>query len=777
MIGQTISHYRILEKLGEGGMGVVYKAEDTKLERIVALKFLPPHHNASDESKARFLQEARAASALSHPNVCTIFDIKEFEDQTFIVMEYVEGQTLRKAKEGMSGARAIEVIIQVLDGLAAAHEKGIVHRDIKADNIMVRADGRAQIMDFGLAKLPGVSLLTRVGSTVGTTAYMSPEQAQGGEVDHRTDVFSLGVVLYEMLTGQLPFRGAHEAAVMYEVINVDPEPPSTVNPNVDSRVSSVVMRCLEKDLNRRYQSARDVTAALKGSRTDQERSPSRPVATGSVPISNAGKSPWLKIGIPAGVLLLAAVLAVMFLRNKGEALDSLAVLPFENVGNDQTMEYLSDGITESIINSLSQLPQLKVMSRSSVFRFKGKIADPQAVGQQLGVRALLLGRVQQRGEVLLVSAELIDVSDNSQLWGQQYNRKSTDILLVQEEITKEISRNLRLRLGEKESELLVRRPTESTEAYQLYLKGRYHWNKRRGGDLQKAAGFFNEAIQSDPGYALAYAGLADAYVILGVYADLPPSESFPRARAAALKALEIDPEMAEAHATLGDVNIHYYSDWVTAGKELERAIELNPAYAVAHHWYSEYLTVTGRHSEAIASTKKARALDPLSPSINTFVGWNYYCARQFDSALVEYRKAVDLDPGFPWTPYWMGKCYQQMGRHKEAIAALEKAASLYDQQFILATLAHSYSSTGRTPEANAIFDRLTELSKERFITAYSFAEASLGLRRKEETLDWLEKAYQERSGWLLGMVVDPLWDPFRSEPRFIELLKKIGAQR
>jgi serine/threonine protein kinase len=428
MIGQTIAQYKILEKLGEGGMGVVYKAEDTKLKRTVALKFLPQRLSSNDQDKERFLQEAQSASALNHPNVCTIYDIQELDGQTFIVMEFVDGKTLREAKHAISMKQAVAVSAQIAEGLAAAHEKGIVHRDIKSDNIMVRPDGRVQIMDFGLAKLQGASSLTKAGSTIGTTAYMSPEQVRGEEADHRTDIFALGVVMYELLAGQLPFRGVHEAAVMYEIVNVDPQSIRTTKPEVEPDLERIVMKCLEKDRDNRYQSAREIAVDLKRFKRDSEgkRIQSSTQETPVQPVKR--RKSWMKTAVGAAIaLLVVASVAWFLLRGKGEALDSLAVLPFENASNDQNMEYLSDGITESIINSLTKVPDLRVIPRSTVFRFKGKDIDPQEIGTKLKVHAVLAGRITKQGDDLNIQVDLVDVEKQSQLWGQQYRRKSCSL--------------------------------------------------------------------------------------------------------------------------------------------------------------------------------------------------------------------------------------------------------------------------------------------------------------------------------------------------------------
>ncbi len=777
MIGRTISQYLILEEVGRGGMGIVYKARDTKLDRIVALKFLPSHLDASEEEKARFIQEAKAASALNHPNVCTIYDIKDVDEKMFIVMEYVEGKTLRDAKQDMDVSRAVDIVAQVADGLAAAHEKGIVHRDIKADNIMVRPDGRAQIMDFGLAKLPGVSLLTKAGSTIGTTAYMSPEQAQGGLADHRTDIFSLGVLLYELLAGRLPFRGAHEAAVMYEVINVDPAPPSAVKPEVLTALDRIVMKCLEKDQVKRYQAAADLAADLRRFARDPEGIPSQRLADKSLQPKSGGIS-RRKVAYAGGALLASIVVAVLFFREGGDALDSLAVLPFENAGSDENMEYLSDGITESLINSLSQLPQLKVMSRSAVFRFKGDLSDPQAVGKSLGVRAVLLGRVMQRNDNLLISAELIDVGDNTQLWGEQYNRKSADILAVQEEITREISQNLRLRLEDKDAERLAKRPTENTEAYQFYLQGRYHWNKRSYEGIQRSIGYFRDAVDEDPNFALAYAGMADAYGVLGwfEYGMQSPLETYPKALEAARRALEIDPDRGEAYASLAFVKLTYDRDLTSVEENFKRSFELNPSYATAHQWYAEYLTSQGDTAGGVRVMKFAHSLDPLSLIITRDVGWMLYFARRYDEAQEYFLKSLELDPDFMRGHHILGQNYIQKGLYEKAIEEFGIASRLSKGALNTIMIGYCHAKAGRSQEAARILRDISARSETEYVPPGGMALLCDALGDRDMSFEWLNKALDEHSGVFLFIRVDPLFDGLRSDSRYGELLRRAGIQ-
>ena len=780
MIGQTISHYKILEKLGEGGMGIVYKAHDTRLNREVALKFLPTHLAASEQDKARFIQEAQAASALNHPNVCTIHDIQEHEGQMFIVMEFVDGQTLRdRLTSGIPPLKSgIDIGIQITDGLAAAHERGIVHRDIKPENIMVRKDGIVQIMDFGLAKLQGVSRLTREGSTVGTAGYMSPEQVQGQDADHRSDIFSLGVLLYELFAGHLPFKGVHETALMYEIVHVDVPPMSSVKPEIDPRLDAIVLECLEKDRNERAQSAKQVSIDLRRFRGDSagKRHERTSVHDIRKPQPSGSRPRLVKAGFAIGLLAIIAAAVLYFTKGNGEAITSLAVLPFVNTSTDSSMEYLSDGITESLINSLSQLPQLKVMSRSSVFRFKGDMADPQATGQKLGVRAVLLGRVLQRGNVLLIRAELIDVSDNTNLWGEQYTKTSADILAVQEEITREISQRLRLRLADKDTERLARRPTENTAAYQFYLKGRYHWNKRSVDGIQRSIEYFQQAVDEDPNFALAYSGMADAYGVLGwfEYGVRSPLSTYPKALEAARKALEIDPDRAEPYASLAFVKLVYDHDHASADKNFKRSFQLNPSYATAHQWYAEYLTSQGDTVKGVEVMKHALTLDPLSLIITRDVGWMLYFARRHNEANEYFLKALELDPNFMRGHLILGQNYIQQGLFEKAIAEFETASRLSQGTVSTIMTGYCHARAGRAEEANRILKSLLALSSTKYVPPGGLALLYDALGDRDKSFELLNKALDEHSGIFLFIKVDPLFDNLRSDPRYTELLRRVG---
>ncbi len=751
--GTRLGPYEILAPLGAGGMGDVYRAKDTRLGREVAVKVLPEHLSRDADLVRRFEQEAKAVAALSHPNVLTLYDFGREGDRLYAVTELLEGETLRTrlAHTAPAWQKAVEIAVAVADGLSAAHSRGIIHRDIKPENIFLTSDGRVKVLDFGLARwkpaaskdetsAPTSAGGTEPGYVMGTVGYMSPEQVRGDTADVPSDIFALGCVVYECVAGRKPFAGKTSAETMAGILR-DPVPElSVADPAFPRDLSRIVSHCLEKEAGERFQSARDLAFAL---RAVQEQAASPRVSSG---------------------------------RSR-RGIDSIAVLPLVNASGDAETEYLSDGITEAIIMRLSRLSGLRVMARSSVFRYKGRDVDPLEAGRALGVGAIVTGRVLQRGDNLVIKVELVDLSDESQLWGEQYSRRMADALAIENEIAGQISENLRLKLTGEEKQNLARPATESTEAYRLYLQGRFYWNKRTEDGIRRGIDFFRRAIEADPEYAVAYAGLADSYAVLGFYTIVAPEEAFPKAQAAARRALELDPTLAEARAPLAYAT-HYY-DWKfeEAEREYLRAIAERPNSSVAHLYYANLLTTEKRFEEALEQFRKALTIDPLSLITQTALGWTNYYAHHYEEATLPQRKVLEMDPTFVVAHRILSMALEKLGRFDEAIEEARRAADLSGGSTLYATdLAHRLAAAGRHDEARAIVARLEADADNRYVGPSGLAAVYLALGDRERALSLLEEALRQRSHWLTLLDLDADFDALRDEPRFIAVSRRVKGE-
>ena len=831
---EYIAHYRILRRLGKGGMGEVLLGEDTKQHgRKVALKVLPPEVTRSESRLRRFKQEARAVLALNHPNILTIYEIGQTADTHYIATEYIEGETLRHClwRGPMKLDETLGVGIQVAMALEAAHTAGIVHRDIKPENIMLRQDKFVRdrfvkVLDFGLAKLtdrdapttdPEAVTIpiteTSPGAIMGTTGYMSPEQALGENIDERSDVFSLGVVLYEMLAGEQPFKGKTDSHTRVSIIDHEPVPLVQHVSNVPRQFERIVSKALAKDRLKRYQTVTDLKIdleqlrdelhisdtleparqAVRETQTDLHSSGPTTVRTQVNTVADsttsgidykpaASRKKW--IAYAAGVLaLLVVVVGVIMFASSSPAINSVAILPFVNDSKDPNVEYLSDGITESIINSLSQLPNLKVMSRNAAFRFKGSNLDPVEAGRNLNVGAVLTGRLVKRDDRFVIKTELIKVADGSQLWGAEYNSSLADIFSVQDEVSRKISQSLRLRLSGEDEEKLAKRYTKDTEAYDLYLKGRYSWNRRNEEGFRNGIDYFKRAEEKDPTFALAFSGLADSYALLCDIGVERPVDEMPKAKAAAQKAVDADPALAEAYTSRAFVRLSYDWDWLGAQNDFQQALKLNPKYPTAHQWYASYLMQMGKFSLAKAEIEEAQKLDPLSPIISANNGLYSYYQHNYDDAIAKYKVMLRSDPDFWVARHYLALAYVQKGMHPEAIVELRKLIKAPESGPIpdkvveaeseaSASLGFAYGMAGKQAEARAIIDQLDALSKRRYVSPLYFAIVYAGLKENDKAIEYLNKAYEARHPGLVLIRIEPIFDGLRSDERFKQLIKR-----
>jgi eukaryotic-like serine/threonine-protein kinase len=816
VLGKHIGHYQVMSHIGRGGMGEVFLAQDTSLGRKVALKLLRSDFTRNEDRLSRFRQEARAASALNHPNILTIHEIGQADTLHFMAMEYVEGETLRQhiSRARMTLGQVLDVTVQVASALAAAHQAGIVHRDIKPENIMLRTDGYVKVLDFGLAKLAeskvidtAVATLPKVetepGVVMGTVSYMSPEQARGLAVDARTDIWSLGVMIYEMAAGRQPFEGETASDVMSLILQKEPPSLTLSLPEVPGELERIVRKALRKDKEERYQTIKDLLIDLRNLRkeleleAEMERSATPMVGHPTSAQSAAATAHSMSsaeyivteikqhkrtAALIIGMVIVSAILLLSLLFRQSSSTKeasprntSLAVLPFKPIGAEGEDEYLGLGMADALITKLSNIRGINVRPTSAVRKYGAQNQDPMAAARELGVEAVVEGSVQKVGEQVRVTVQLVSVRDGTPLWGQKFDEQFTNIFAVQDQISEQVARALTLSLSGAEQELLTKRYTENSEAYQLYLKGRFFWNKRTVEGLKKGLSYFNAAVEKDPSYAVAYVGLADSYSLLSDYGGLPPKEAYPQAKRAAMQALALDERLAEAHAALGSIKAAYDWDWTGAESEYRRAIELNPNYETAHQWYAEYLSGMGRHQEAITEIRRAREINPLSLIINAVEVSVLCIAREYDQGISQSQKALEMDPHFAEVYGYLKRCYDQKGMYKEAIAAhqMQRKLAGHDAEETAALREAAAATSPRVYWQKRLEQELEE-SKRELSAGFEMAEIFAQLGKKDQAFAWLERAYKERSFMMLYLKVAPNLDPLRSDPRFADLLRRVG---
>jgi serine/threonine protein kinase/Flp pilus assembly protein TadD len=792
-VGQTVSHYRILHKIGGGGMGIVFEAEDLKLGRHVAVKFLPEQVASDEHALSRFRREAKTASALNHPNICTIYEIDEVDGRAFIVMELLQGQTLRHLinDKPLQIENALELGIQISDALDAAHKQGIIHRDIKPANIFVTQRGQAKVLDFGLAKLshqlpesaplsslPTASIedsLSLPGAVIGTLTYMSPEQVRGEELDTRTDLFSFGASLYEMVTGVQAFSGATPGTTTDAILHSTPTSPVRVNPSVPAELERIVSKALEKDRKLRYQSAADMRADLERLRRGGAPAPVR------LRLGEWARGRWPLLGIAAAIALLV-VLAELNVggwrdrwlrRGAGMGpIQSLAVLPLQNLSGDPAQDYFADAMTEQLTTDLAQISSRRVISRTSAMNYKGAKKPLPQIARELNVDGVVEGSVQRSGQQVRITAQLIHGPTDQHMWAKTYERPLQDVLALENEVAAEISREVGGTLNPQQQARLASTGKVNPEAYELYLRGSSYFDDF---DLLKSVDYLNQAIKLDPSYAASYAKMAEAYYFLGFFNLMAPNVAFPRMKDAALKALERDESLAAAHGALALVKLHYDWDFPGAEKEFKRALELNPNDADIRHDYSHYLIAMGRAEESATESDRALQLDPVDTSLRACLCWHRYAARQYGESVAQALKATQEEPNDSWSHIILGWDYEQQGKFEQAISELQTAMKLFgDKEFVLAALGHAYAVAGKKKQAEEVLAKLKNMAERGYVSAFDMAIIYTGMGEKEKAFDWLQKAFEERSSFLIYSRWEPRLDPLRSDPRFQDLVRRIG---
>ncbi len=775
--------YEVIEELGKGGMGSVYKVFDKEIKENVAIKLLDPVIAADEQRIERFRNELRFARKITHKNVCRMHDLNREEETYYITMEYISGEDLGNLINRIGQftvGKSIFIAQQVCEGLAEAHRLGVVHRDLKPQNIMIDREGNAHILDFGIARAFKTRKITDTGMMIGTPDYMSPEQAEGEEVDGRTDIYSLGVILYEMLTGKVPFEGETPLSIALKHKSEEPQDPREINPQIPAEVSHVILKCLEKDKETRYQTADDLLSELnhiiEGLPTTERVIPKKKSS-----VERISKIKWRNYILyisAAVVLILLIAVGISLFKSDREAIESIAVLPLKNLSGDPDQEYFADGMTEALISNLTQLGALqRVISSTSVMQYKGARKPLPEIAQELNVDAVIEGSIMRSGQRVRITAQLIEAKTDRNIWSKSYERDLSDILAVQSEMARAIAREIKIVVTPTEKALLAHSRPANPEAYQMYLKGRHFWKKRTEEDIKKAIEYFNQTIEIDSTYALAYVGLADAYLVLGSYSLSSPQETYPKAKAAAQKALEIDDTLAEAYTSLAFVKYRYDWDWFGAEADYNWAIGLNPSYATAHQWYGLLLSDLGRFDEALSELKRAQELDPLSLPINTGVGIILYYSRQYDLAIEEYRKVLDMDANFGYAHFWLAMALLQKSLFEEAIQGYQKAVVFSAGNITYqAALGYAYALAGKRDEALKILKELIDLSSQRYVPKYEIALIYAGMGEKDKAFEILEEAYLDRASFLVRFKVDPRLDSLRSDPRFAALQEKIGLE-